>query len=71
MAEGKVCPLTYVTEKGAYDQEVSDYGCYCVKEKCELWIDNPIVEKPMCAFKAIPFSLFYLSRGIQTIVEKP
>ena len=32
----KICPLTYTSGKGAYDQEVSDFD-YCVEEKCAWW----------------------------------
>ena len=32
----KICPLTYTSGKGAYDQEVSDFD-YCKKEKCAWW----------------------------------
>ena len=40
MAEDKrkICPLTYTSGKGAYDQEVSDFD-YCVEEKCAWWND--------------------------------
>ncbi len=33
MAEEKICPLTYTTGKGAYDQEVSSFD-FCTREKC-------------------------------------
>ena len=32
----KICPLTYTSGKGAYDQEVLDFD-YCAKEKCAWW----------------------------------
>ena len=32
----KICPLTYSSGKGAYDQEVADFD-YCVEESCAWW----------------------------------
>jgi len=34
----KICPLTYTSGKGAYDQEVSDFD-YCVEKQCAWWDD--------------------------------
>jgi len=65
MAENKECPLKFHTDA----LSVSTYPC--TKEKCEWWIDDPIVGKPMCSVPAILFMLHYLTRGIQAIVEKP
>ena len=34
--KGKICPLTYIVEKGAYDQENADFY-YFVKKRCAWW----------------------------------
>ena len=34
----KLCPLTYITEKGAYDQDVSGFD-NCTEKACAWWDD--------------------------------
>lgn len=36
MPYNKICPLTHHVEKGAYDQEITDFD-YCKEKRCAWW----------------------------------
>ena len=57
----KICPLTYTSGKGAYDQEVSDFD-YCAKEKCAWWhILNIQTGRGRCSLLTLAVALHWIS----------
>lgn len=54
----KICPLTYGTSKGAYDQEIGDFD-YCVKESCAWWDEH----YGCCPIKLIGESITGIARA--------
>jgi hypothetical protein len=52
----KICPLTWATEKGAYDQQVSDFT-FCPEQQCAWWNHK----EKCCSLKLIAEDLNHIA----------
>jgi len=68
MAESKKknCPLTYSVQRGAYDQQLSDFD-YCIENECAWWDDD---EKACAIFMISKFMGLIWSMGLPKKGEK-